>query len=296
VILRSSEGDMVFGNTAQKSIIDQLLALPFWQDFWDRTSVAVVGSIGAGLGDEHSDLDVQILVSGADYRRLYELYKEAWEAGVVEVLNPRAFLFDEFPLMYLNGVDGHYQVMAYEPIADKVRSFDDVERWVYANSISILDAGGWLAALRDESEHYPADILNEKLSHHYYQCMNNFWPTKGPLERGQKEPVSILCAQGISHVLKFCILADGRPFPYDKWLYAVAVETRLGRLLRPYIDAIFAEIHRDRIVYEKPESYIKPGDRNEQYENYRIYYQFLAMRQALDAHRQKLLTKGGVQH
>jgi hypothetical protein len=295
-MLRSREGDMVFGDAGKKSIVDQLLSLPFWQDYWDRTSVAVAGSVGAGLGDEHSDLDVQILVSGADYGRLYELYKEAWEAGVVEVLNPRAFLFDEFPLMYLSGIDGHYKVTAYEPIAEKVRSFDDVERWVYANSIPIHDPGGRLASLMLEAEHYPADILNEKLSHHYYQCMNNFWPTKGPLKRGQKESVSILCAQGISHVLKFCILADGKPFPYDKWLYRIAIETQLGKLLRPYIDAIFTEMHRDEIVYEKPENYVQPGHRNEPYENYRIYYQFLAMREVLDAHRQELVTSGGVRH
>ncbi len=266
---------MVFDDHLKERIFDQLLSLPFWKDYWSRASVAVVGSVGAGFGDEHSDLDIHVLVSKADHDPLYGLYKKGMEAGDINILNPRAFLFDEFPLTYLAGIDGYYQVVAYEPIEKRIRVFDDVERWVYANCKPIHDPTGRLASIVDEAEQYPAAVLNEKLCHHYYQSLSNFWPTKGPLARGQKETVSLLCVQGISHLLKFCVLADGGPFPYDKWLYRTATATPLGKLLHPYIDAMFAEIHSNDIVYEKPE-------------NYRIYHLFDAMRKVLDANRPKL--------
>jgi hypothetical protein len=70
--------------------------------------------------------------------------------------------------------------------------------------------------------------------------------------------------------MKFCILSEGKPYPYDKWLYQVALETKLGRLVRETVDAWFAEIHQKDIFYAPPEAYARPGHRNEPYENYRI--------------------------
>ena len=143
-----------------KLILTQILSLSFWKDFWNRTSVIVVGSIGAGMGDSHSDLDIHILVPVEDYRPLYDLYKKGADAGKIDILNPRAFLFDEFPLVNLSGIDGHYQVLAFELIEEKMRAFNDVERWVYLNSESLHDSSGRFESLKEETAEYPPDVLN----------------------------------------------------------------------------------------------------------------------------------------
>ena len=209
--------------------------------------------------------------------------KKGYEEGTIDVLNPRAFQFDEFPMVSFAKVDGHHRAMVFESLEENVRNYNDVDRWVCRNCIPLHDPKGRLESLRAESTEYPPHVLNRKLIRHYWFLRDNLWSTKKPLERGQKETVSLLCLQGISHLLKFCILAEGKPYPYDKWLYRVAIETKLGTLVREYVDALFEEIHRKDIVYEESLEYVnKPGHRNEQYENYRIYHILNAMGKVLE--------------
>jgi hypothetical protein len=175
--------------------------------------------------------------------------------------------------------------MVFESKEENVCNYNDVERWIYLNSIPLHDPSGRLHYLRKQSAEYPAFILNRKMIRHYWLLSEIFGSTKNPLERADKETVSLLCIQGLDHLLKYCILAEGKPYPYTKWLYRVAMETRLGKLLREYIDALFKEIHKGDIVYEKPSEYVKPGHRNELLENYRIYHIVTEMRAVFEANR-----------
>ena len=99
------------------------------------------------------------------------------------------------------------------------------------------------------------------------------------------ESVTLICMQSISHLLKFFCLCDGKPFPYEKWLYHVGLESTLGTKTRRYVDAIMAEIRRDHVVYEKPTAYVRSGHRNEEYENYRIYHLFMLLFEEIEAFR-----------
>jgi hypothetical protein len=273
---------MEYDDRLGSNVLNQIRSLPFWEDFEDRVAVAIVGSVGAGIDDVNSDLDVYLLVPEEDSIPLYENYKRGYEESTIDVLTPRAFQCDEFPIVKLGDMDGHHQAIVFESIEENVRNYSDVDRWVWRNSIPLHDPHRRLESLRAESAEYPSQILNRKLIRHYWFLRDNFWSTKKPLERGQRETISLLCVQGISHLLKFCVLAEGKPYPYDKWLYRVAIETNLGRMVRRYVDALFEEIHRKDIIYEKPAEYVKPGHRNEQYENYRIYHLLNLIRKALE--------------
>jgi len=253
-------------------VMDQVVSLPFWQEFKNQVAVAIVGSVGAGIGDMLSDLDVYLFVPEKDSMPLYEHYKKGWQDGTIDVLNPRAFQFNEFPMVRFAEIDGHHRVMVFESLEQNVRNYEDVDRWVCLNSIPLHDPQGRLESLCTESTCYPAHILNRKLIRHYWLLCDNFSSTRKPLDRGQKETVSLISHQGISHLLKFCLLAEGKPYPYDKWLYRVAVQTKIGKKVRTSLEALFAELHRTDILYEIPQAYVKPGHRNEQYENYRIYH------------------------
>lgn len=273
---------MQYDDQLGSNVLNQMKSLPFWRDFENRVAVAIVGSVGAEIGDVHSDLDVYILVPEKDSIPLYENYKKGYEEGAIDVLNPQAIRFDEFPMVRLEEVDGHHRAMVFESIEENVRKYKDVDRWVCLNCIPLHDPKRRLESLRTESAEFPPRILNRKLISHYWFIRDNYLSTKKPLERGQRETVSLLCLQGISHLLKFCILAEGKPYPYDKWLYGVAIETKLGKLVHEYVDALFEEIHRKDIIYETPEEYVKPGHRNEQYENYRIYHILNAIIEVLE--------------
>ena len=100
-ILRMIQGGIIerdlpvqYNDQLGTNVLNQICSMPFWGDFENRVAVAIVGSVGAGLGDEHSDLDVYILVPEKDSKPLYEICKKGYEEGTIEVLNPRAFQFD----------------------------------------------------------------------------------------------------------------------------------------------------------------------------------------------------------
>ncbi len=265
-------------------VLNQIRSLPFWRAVENRTAVAIVGSVGAGLGDRYSDIDVYILVPENDSMALYESLKTGYMDDTIEILNPRAFQFNEFPMIVLKDVDGHIRPMVFESLEENVRRYDDVDRWVCCNCIPLHDPMSRLASLRSLSASYPPHILNRKLIRHYWFMRDNLGSLKKPLERGQKETISLLCVQGISHLLKFCILAEGKPYPYDKWLYQIAMETTLGNVVGQYVNALFEELHRPDIVYEQPVEYVRPGHRNAPYEQYKIYHILAVMQKVLEEH------------
>jgi predicted nucleotidyltransferase len=258
----------------QDAIIGHFLSLDLWRDYRDRASVVLVGSCAAGLADAFSDVDVDVLIERRDYEPLYRLYWEAVDREAIHILNPRARLFHEFPMTYIPGVHGHYQLKLAAQIEERIRSMDDVARWIYANSIAVADPGGLQARLSDLASTYPPDVLREKRLHHRLAARQYYWGIKSQLERDHVVSLALLCIQSVSHLLKYCCLCDGKPFPHEKWLYQVGVATSLGERIKAYMDEILAEVRRDHVVYEIPGAYVDPGDRNETFENYRLYHLF----------------------
>lgn len=267
------------------AITDHLRSLGFWRDYWERASVVVVGSHAAGLDDEFSDVDVHVLVENRDYGQLYALYWEAVERGRISVLNPRARLFDEFPLVCIPGVDGHYELKPSEELESRIQSMDDVARWVYSNSVAITDPTGLHARIRRLSGEYPPAVLAEKRRAHLFAALDHYYSIKTQLRRGHIESIALLCVQSISHLLKYCCLCDGEPFPYEKWLYQVGTATSLGKQIKEYVDAILAETRREHVVREVPSSFVSPGDRNEEHENYRLYHLYKLLLRRVNAFR-----------
>ena len=92
---------MQYDDQLGSNVLNQIRSLPFWMDFEKQVAVAIVGSVGAEMGDVHSDLDVYILVPEEDSIPLYENYKKGYEDGTIDVLNPLAFQFNEFPMVEL---------------------------------------------------------------------------------------------------------------------------------------------------------------------------------------------------
>ena len=260
-------------------------SLPLWSQHGMRVSVVLLGSLAAGLGDEYSDVDVVVLVPEPLFTEWYQPIWEAVDQGTISILNPRARLFHEYPLTYIPGIDGHYQFKSSDDIESRIRSMDDVLRWIYCNGISILDEGGLYGRIRSLAASYPPDILDEKRKRQLFAAKDTFYNLKTQLQRDHVESVTLICAQSISYLLRFFCLCDGKPFPYEKWLYQVGLETTLGARTRRYVDAILAEIRRDHVVHEKPTAYVDAGGRNEKFEDYRLYHLFKLLFQEIDAFR-----------
>jgi len=258
-------------------------SLPQWPQYGKHAAVVLVGSLAAGLGDEHSDVDVHVLVPEPSFTAWFQPIWEAVDQETISILNPRARLFDEYPITYIPGVDGHFQIISSDEIESRIRSMDDIVRWIYCNSRSIIDESGLHRRIQRLAADYPADILVEKRNRLLYAAKDAFYNLKMQLPRDHVKSIALISTLSISHLLKFFCLCDGKPFPYEKWLYDVGIESTLGKRTRRHIDAILAEVRRDHVVYEKPNVYVRPGHRNEQYENYRLFHLFMLLFKEIEA-------------
>jgi hypothetical protein len=87
----------------------------------------------------------------------------------------------------------------------------------------------------------------------------------------------------LSHFFKYCCFLESRSYPYDKWLYQVAMQTKLGNDIKREVDILFDEILKAHITIEKPPFFVKPGHRNQEFEKYRLYHTWLRIKEKVDA-------------
>jgi hypothetical protein len=159
-------------------------------------------------------------------------------------------------------------------VETRINAMDDVTRWIYCNSEAILDESGLHARLHSLACTYPEGVASAKRAPELWAAKDYYYGLKTQLQRNHRESILLLGTQLISHALKFFCLCDEKPFPYEKWLYQVGMGTTLGRRTKYTIDAIMAELGRDNVVRERPKSYVEPGDREEELENYRLFHLF----------------------
>jgi len=263
----------------QKIIIEHFEGLDIWREYWEESGVAIVGSSVQALEDEFTDIDVLAFVPQAFYPTIYEGYRRAVQTGRIEVLNPSAFQYNEFPLVVLPKAKGHYRVQTFEEVEHLVARYDDITMWIHGNSLVLHDPSGRYGNLQKKSQTYPEELWKEKIRFHYLKAYNAATSASNPLRRGDRKAVLLTMTDCGAHLLRLCCLLERRPFPYDKWLYREAIETPAGRELKPLFNDFFEELSRPEIrriepaSYERiePASYERPGHRNADLEAYPLH-------------------------
>jgi predicted nucleotidyltransferase len=267
------------------TILAHFEAHDFWRPHWPETAVVVVGSAARGRTDEFADVDVEVYVPKSSYDTIYESYAAAVERGSVEVLNPRALLFREFPLVTMPGIKGHYRVHTFEEVERRAAVYDDVTMWIHQRGLVTHDPSGRYGKLRQACSSYPKDVLREKVRHHVLSAISAESGASNPLRRGDRPAVTLTMTEGLRCLLRLCCLLDNRPFPYDKWLYREACDTTAGRDLQEVFQQLFEELARPEIRRAKREHYERPGDRNADLEEFPLYVLY---HRARDYFRQRL--------
>ncbi len=257
----------------------------FWRPHWPETALVVLGSAARGRMDEFADVDVEVYVPGSSYDTIYESYASAVERGRVEVLNPRALQFREFPYVTMPEIKGHYRVHAFEEVEGRVAIYDDVTMWIHQRGVVIHDPSGRYGKLRQACSSYPQDVLREKVRQHLLSAISAASGASNPLRRGDRRAVTLTMTEGLRCFLRLCCLLDDRPFPYDKWLYREACDTTAGRDLQDVFQHLFEELARPEIRREKPEHSERPGHRNADLEEFPLYVLY---RRARDYFEQRL--------
>jgi hypothetical protein len=272
-------------------ILDFVWSLPLANRIRREAAVVLVGSLPAGLSDELSDVDLDLIVPAGLFRRLYAPYWTAVDKGKIEILNPRARLFDEYPitnLPHLETTHGHIHVKNLATIRSRIPR-DDETRWIYANSLALADPAGVHRRLKRTASDYPQKMLQRRRAAELFAAKGDYYGIKLPLDRRDAGAVGLIAGSAINHILRYACLCDGKPYPYLKWLIRVGTQTRLGGLIADEVWQILEEARQDPPRQTKPQSYVKPDHRNAAYESYPIYQAFVRLFGKIDEFRRNTL-------
>ncbi len=255
----------------QETIIRHFTELNIWKDVWGQSAVVIVGSSVHGIDDEFADIDILAFVPQPAYPAIYEDYRSAISEGRLQTFNAIAFQYDEFPLMLIPSIHGHYQVHRFEEVEERTKQYDDVVMWIHGSARILHDPSGRYGALREQARTYPENLWKQKVRSHFLSAWKAAVAASNPLRRGDRPGVVLTMTNCIAHLLRLCCLLERRPFPYDKWLYQEAMRTRAGQDLQPLFDNFLVELGHPQIRRIEPVVFERPGHRNADLEYFPLH-------------------------
>jgi len=237
---------------------ERIVPHPILNRFLPEAAACVTGSVASGAWDEHSYLDVRLILSDEDHTRLAQDLRQAhlWDAG----RDFRLFLPDNEPFRRFPGAE--LLILSASQLRQELRFDLPVALWTYTHAAVIQDPLRVLATAVEDAEERFRSHLDDLRCEHYYrfrQARNDLAPRIMP--RRLATVLAIKRGETVREALRLCFLADGKPYPYDKWLEAMAErETQSGPTVVTAVRALVAarEIHtaeragkvlRDRVAF-----------------------------------------------
>ncbi len=221
-------------------------------------TILVTGSVPAGTWDERSDFDVRFILPDADHARLASALKEArlWDPN----RDHRVFLEDREPFRRFPGI--YLLILSASQLSQQFHFDLPVTLWFYTHSVTYQDPSGLLEAAVQKGNQRFAENLDNLRCEHYYrfrQARNDLVPKIVP--RRLTTVLAIKRGEAVQEALRLSFLADGKPYPYDKWLEAMAErETTNGANIVTAVRALIAareletiehasKVLRDRVAF-----------------------------------------------
>jgi len=189
-------------------------------------AVYATGSAAFGTWDEQSPLNVRLLLPDDEHLTVASALQEAhlWDPA----RDFRVRLLDREPFRRFPGVE--ISLLSGSQLAREFQFELPVAVWVHQHAIVLQDPAGMLeTALRAGTEAFDARLDNLRCEHYYRfrQARSDLLPRIMP--RRQTTLMAIKRGEAIREALRLAFLAEGKPYPYDKWLEVMAErETRFG--------------------------------------------------------------------
>ena len=224
---------------------DRVVPHPLLSPCLEDATACVTGSSSIGLWDEHSALDVHLIVPDETHVRLATRLKEErlWNPSRdfrlrLEDREP----FRRFPAAVIT-------LLSSSQLAQEFRFELPVALWIYSHAVVLQDPAGTLGqAVRTGQERFEGQ-LNDLRCDHYYrfrQARNDLLPRIAP--QRLKTVMAIKRGETIREALRLAFLAEGRPYPYDKLLEPVAErETQSGVHIVTAVRALVAAREADTV-------------------------------------------------
>jgi len=231
---------------------------PVLHPYLPQAAVCSTGSVAFGAWDEQSDLDVRLVLPDEEHTRL------ATELQAAELWKPsrdfRLHLIDREPFRRFPGVD--MILLSASQLAQELRFDLSVGLWIYSHAVVWQDPLGLLeAATRQAAAQFQAALPDLRCEHYYRfrQARNDLEPKIVP--RRLNTLLAIKRGEAVREALRLAFLADGKPYPYDKWLETMAEqETRCGSGIVTAVRALIgarephtiehaSKVLRDRVAF-----------------------------------------------
>jgi hypothetical protein len=218
----------------------------------------VTGSSAIGLWDEHSSLDVHLILPDAEHLQAAERLQAARLWDPARDFRTRLNDFEPFrrfpsAVVTLQSTSQLRQELAFDlPTA----------LWIYQHAVVLRDPAHHLEeAVRAASERFERRLGDLRCEHYYRfrQARNDLQPRLTP--QRQKVVLAMKRGETIREALRLAFLADGKPYPYDKLLEPAAEsETRCGGHIVTAVRALAAaqepetvehagKVLRDRVAF-----------------------------------------------
>jgi len=184
------------------------------------TCVLLVGSRAVGFEDNWSDLNLWLV---GDRESLPDEERHQLEAN-----GWLAFPLDD------TGVQAVFRDLA--DLQTRLNAWDDELLWVFLNSHILYGPYQRVAEIKRRFATYPPDVLERKVRWFYGRYVHSL-EALNVAARGMTEAAVLVMGHVIESVCKLSCLAEGKPYPYPKWVVEASRRTELGRTIYPMVQS-----------------------------------------------------------
>lgn len=210
-----------WGQQLRDCMPDFLARHPVLSAYHARCGLLLHGSTCREVDDALADLDLYLVLERDDLARL------------------DADSSTRFFEISVAGKPGHINAI----------SLDDVDGWLSGCelphidelriSLPIVEGLPGLAARLERARRPMTSTLRRAFFFHHYVWMRNYHRAgDNPMGRGASVAVLLAVPQTVAHALRAALVLDGKPYPYEKWLYTTARRHPTGRRLAPHVEAL----------------------------------------------------------
>jgi hypothetical protein len=201
-----------------------------------RADVIFQGSTTFGVDDDHSDLDLSVLMTDEDL------------AAFDSVSGTRYIDFE------LGGKPGSLKA---EPAAELSARVDRCDMPLIAElrpAVVMLHGLGTAEDLIARARRPMRDEVRRAFFFlHYFEMRSYHRSADNPMERGDAVAAYLSTAEALAHALRASMVLHGEPYPYEKWLYRFAIATPTGAALVSHVDALLGHLAADGLRLKGPE-------------------------------------------
>jgi len=212
---------------AESKCLPYLLERPEFNDYLEKLSFVLVGSVPTGFCNENSDIDIAIVCNEETYKSISS--NTAWDKGKPSEV-------------YLDNIQLHYYAITFNRIEDRLKELDDIYLYVYGNCIILKEPNNQYTERFKGLFPYISEVRKQRLEGKLDMLLRRYRGFKSAFNEIDILMIARICLELITLCLKTIALLDNVPFDPRKRLFNMALSGNLGCQLDSKMRQLFCEL------------------------------------------------------